>query len=138
MRRAVEGAARRSVHSGGIVNASPMPGQRLAVVDFDESGQYEGETRRFTADVAEANVITSMTDYDYSRHRPVLDIDLPVTLIESSTPGHYHLLIDKPMSWATYSALLEALAAAGVVERGYAEASITRGHTAVRLPWVKK
>lgn len=71
-------------------------------------------------------------------HRPVLDIDFPAKLVPSSTPGRFHLYLDKPMSWAAYEKLLTALADAGIVERGYVRASIERGATFVRLPWIKK
>jgi len=42
------------------------------------------------------------------------------------------------MSWRKLGALLVALAEAGVIEEGYLKASLERGHTALRLPWVKK
>ena len=34
--------------------------------------------------------------------------------------------------------MLEAMAAAGIVQHGYVNASKKRGFTALRLPWVKK
>jgi hypothetical protein len=68
----------------------------------------------------------------------VLDLDLPAQLIPSSTPGHFHLYLDVELSHSTYMDLLTALAAAGIIERGYADASRERGYTAVRLPWVRK
>lgn len=71
-------------------------------------------------------------------HRPVLDIDFPAKLVPSSTPGRFHLYLDKPMTWAVYAKLLSALADAGVIERGYADACEARGASFVRLPWVKK
>lgn len=71
-------------------------------------------------------------------HILAIDVDLPTTLVESSTPGHYHLYIDHEMPWYTYKNLLAALADAGIIEYGYYEASIERGHSDLRLPWVKK
>lgn len=71
-------------------------------------------------------------------HMPVLDIDWPCELIPSSTPGHFHLLIDKPMSWSTYQNLLNSLAASGVIEGGYARASIAHGGSYIRKPGVHK
>jgi hypothetical protein len=111
-----------------------MPGQMLAAVELD--GAYDSE-RILTTDAATANVITSQiagTDL----HKPVLDLDLPAQLLPSSTPGHFHLLIDKEMTCSVYVKLLVALMDAGLVEPGYVSASIERGHTAVRLPWVRK
>lgn len=71
-------------------------------------------------------------------HKPVLDIDVPVMLIPSSTEGHSHLYIDKSVSWDAYCKLLDALVECGIVERGYVQAAKNRGFTSVRLPWVKK
>ncbi len=42
------------------------------------------------------------------------------------------------MGWDTYVTMLDALAYAGIIEPGYAEASKARGFSAVRLPWVSK
>jgi hypothetical protein len=103
-----------------------------------ESGRYD------TDDVDQAQVITSLVTrdvgrpYDASHHKVVLDIDLPAKLIPSSTEGHFHLYIDKEISWGAYVTLLQALAGAGILEQGYVNASLERGLTAVRLPWVRK
>lgn len=72
-------------------------------------------------------------------HSPVLDIDFPARLVPSTTEGHFHLYLDGlTMRWETYAKLLEALAEAGVIEDGYAGASISRESTYVRLPHVRK
>ncbi len=71
-------------------------------------------------------------------HKVVLDIDFPVKAIPSSTEGHYHLYIDKEMKWADYVKLITTMAEVGLLESGYVRASIARGETAVRLPWIKK
>jgi len=86
---------------------------------------------------AEANLIGSLTDT--GEHMPVLDIDrIPVRVVESTTPGNYHLYIDKPMPWWQYQDLLRALAAAGILETGWVDACIKQGATFVRKPGVKK
>jgi hypothetical protein len=103
-----------------------------------ESGRYD------TDDVDQAQVITSLVARDVGRplnaqhHKVVLDIDLPAKLIPSSTEGHFHLYIDKEIPWDVYVRLLTALASAGIIEQGYLSASLERGLTAVRLPWVRK
>lgn len=116
----------------------PLTGQMYAVADFKD---YETE-RSLTAELSDAtNVITSAINdpfYAGAMHNVVLDLDLPATLLPSSTPGHFHLFIDRPMTWDTYLNLIDAMVAAGLVEPGYRDASVTRGHTAVRLPWIKK
>jgi hypothetical protein len=121
----------------------PMDGQELAIVDFKATDYSNDHT--LTTDLDRANCITSImippTPYGIAGidlHRPVIDIDLPVTVVPSSTPGHFHLYIDKPMDWYTYLNLLDAMAAAGIVEPGYVSSARKRGHTAVRLPWITK
>ena len=127
----------------------PLPNQILqTVVNLDT---YEGMSGRYdTLNVDEAQVMTSMlgmfgnaTDeggkpLKFGTHKVVLDIDLPAQLIPSSTPGHYHLIIDREVTWEHYAAMLITMGAAGILEPGYVGASLARGYTAVRLPWVKK
>lgn len=71
-------------------------------------------------------------------HCPTLDIDLECELHESSTPGHFHLYIDKPMSWSMYSRLLDVLYEADIIQKGYYELSLARGATFLRKPGVVK
>lgn len=124
----------------------PLDGMALARTDF-ESTDYSGNDHQGVTDVEHANLITSMVATgaplnqlggQFVTHKVVLDIDLPVTVLPSSTPGHHHLFIDHEMTWAQYVAVIEALSAAGIVEPGYLAAAQRRGHTAVRLPWVRK
>lgn len=108
----------------------------LYKVDFAACG-YEGKSRMATNVLEEANIVSSkVLESDY--HAPVLDIDIPATLVPSSTPGHSHLYLDVECSWERYKELLTALAQCNIIEPGYANASFGRGFTAVRLPWIKK
>lgn len=66
-------------------------------------------------------------------HAPVLDIDYPARLVPSSTPGHFHLYLDKPMPWPRYAFLLWALSVAGIIEPGYARAGLRRRGTFARV-----
>lgn len=94
-----------------------------------------------SASVADAHVVSSLRGGDPTgRHAVVLDIDHPAWLVESSTPGHFHLYIDVPggIPDHNYRTLLNVLAVCGVIEEGYKEASLARGHSDVRLPWIKK
>lgn len=84
----------------------------------------------------DANLISSKLEN--GNHKPVIDLDLPCQLHPSSTEGHFHLYIDKELDWEQYEALLLVLADCGIIEQNYAEASIRRGFSAVRPPWVKK
>lgn len=125
-----------------------------ALDDHADTDYEEGDDGRRMATLDEANCVSSIAidqpgagDYpwddaagrkDGEWHLPALDIDLPCQLRPSSTPGHFHLLIDHPVRWCDYVDLLHALAACGIVEPGYVSASIERGATFLRLPGVKK
>lgn len=119
--------------------------------NLTERGPEGVELLDFDVDLNEANVVTSIAgdwqdgrlsatpdDYRKRYHFPVLDIDVPARYVPSSTPGHGHLYIDKLLNWRQYEELLRVLGKVGIIEEGYAGASIARGHTAVRLPWVGK
>jgi hypothetical protein len=128
-----------------IVN--PFPGQMLAKVDFAKAPNADGykELPELGTPLDEANLVTSLIagdkgDRGLQRHHVLLDVDLPVKLLPSSTEGHYHLFIElpEPLGTEEYGALLDILSDCGVIEPGYASASAARGYTAVRLPHVKK
>lgn len=97
------------------------------------------------AEPSEANLITSRawdmeenSTWPGAMHRPLLDIDMPVWVRETS-PGKFHLAIDKPMSRSAYNTLLQALADAGIIERGFADSGMgSELGTTLRVPWVKK
>ena len=98
---------------------------------------------RVPAPKEQANLIGSLVEGDQwgptddgAMHLPALDIDHMCHLRESETPGHFHLLIDKPMTWAQYKKLLDVMAEVGIVEKGYVRASKERGLTFLaRRPW---
>lgn len=114
----------------------PMGGQQLrhAVLD-DYDNLHGGEP---VSDLAAANVFTSEMTDGSGMHKLVLDIDFPVKVIPSSTEGHFHLVIDKPVTKEGLFRILWALADEGIVEEGYASSSEARGYTALRVPWVRK
>lgn len=107
---------------------------KLSAPDGEYSADEEGRT---VVDPSEANVVGSLAAD--GMHYPVLDLDgIALEVRDSGTPGHTHLLIDHPIPWDDYAQLLRALAKAGLLEPGYVEASIDRGHTAIRLPGCRK
>lgn len=108
----------------------------IPLAEAEEDEDYEAEHVR-TEDIQDAEIVLSL-DKETGLHRPVLDIDFPLHTVPSSTPGHFHLYLDKPLSWPKYRRLLNALAEAGIIEQGYANVSRARCYTSVRLPWVKK
>jgi len=87
----------------------------------------------------ESHVASSESRWS-GRHNVLLDIDCPAWLVPSSSEGHSHLYVDLGIGalWADYEAFLLAAVKIGLIEDGYAKASIRRGHTALRLPWVEK
>jgi len=106
--------------------------------DDDSDVTFSQEEREKAPDIVNANVSTSLRTDAEGMHAVLLDLDVPAALIPSSTPGHSHLYIDVKVDQSTYYCLLDALADAGVIQRGYANSSKHRGGTALRLPWVKK
>lgn len=78
----------------------------------------------------QANLVSSFTTT--GKHLPVIDIDLPIRVVPSKTGGHFHLYIEKELEWSTYLGLLEALAAAGIVEWNYVYAAQRANMTFVR------
>lgn len=86
----------------------------------------------------DATLIGSLTKAGSKWHFPVIDIDHPCKLVESSTRGHFHLYVDKEVTWERYKMILLSLVDAGIVERGYYEASVQHGQTFVRKPGLTK
>lgn len=114
---------------------------RLACYKVSHWGTSSSEPStvdREPAPLDQADVASSLRPD--GRHALVIDIDHNAWLVRSSTPGHYHLYVDVKdgIKSEDYFNLLAALAEAGVIEPGYAGASMARGRTYVRLPWIKK
>lgn len=85
-------------------------------------------------DVAELVCSDSRDERDQGMHMPVIDLDLPCSLVPSGTPGHFHLYIDKPCNFEEYMAILKAMAEAGIVQWGFHDRTRERGFGSVRHP----
>lgn len=85
---------------------------------------------------SEANIVGSVTAD--GTHLPIFDLDFPCRLVESSTPGHFHLFADKPISAEALFDVLDAMAKAGLIESFYAKASRIRGFASARYNCKKK
>jgi hypothetical protein len=85
----------------------------------------------------DATLVSSVSMFP-GLHAPVLDLDYEAHLEPSSTPGHYHLYLDRLVEHDKYMNLIRALADCGLIEWGFADASIKRGATFVRMPGVRK
>lgn len=90
-------------------------------------------------DEIDAHLVTSyVTTVDGVRyHAPAIDVDLPVSIRESS-PGKFHLFIDTLIPEGDYMDLLQNMAKARIVEPGYAAASKARHQSPIRLPDIPK
>lgn len=82
------------------------------------------------------NVVTSLLDN--GKHALVLDLDFPAAVVPSSTPGHFHLYLDKELDWWDVTYLLGALQVVRILGEGYVKHSLDRGAAVVRMPWVNK
>lgn len=67
---------------------------------------------------------------------PVLDMDFPCHLYPSETEGHFHLFLDKGLTWKEYRDLLEVLANTGLLEKSFVKQGILHMDTYVATkPW---
>lgn len=91
--------------------------------------------------VEEANLISSyLAEYNgLEYHLPVLDLDVEHHYIESSTFGHGHLIINKPLTKEKYDRLLNLLLELGIIEQGILDKQWNQsGKTFIRMPGIKK
>lgn len=120
----------------------PFGTQKLyKVTKWGGTSSYNGnpDEREEVTSLDEANVITSEQKHYPGWHTPMFDVDIPMTVVPSSTPGHQHVYFPTLSApWDSYVRLLEAMAECGIIEPGYAEVSKVRGNTSLRLPWVVK
>lgn len=127
---------------GDYLERHPFPGLKLYKVFFRKKGEpYDGnpdheEVEPFN--LADANCLSSEIVGMPAHHKVVLDLDGPCRLIPSTTEGHFHLIIDKTLTWHQYESLLWSLANVGIIEEGYYQAAKSREATFIRLPWIKK
>lgn len=115
----------------------------LATSDaLENRDEYEMDPPVEAWSYADANLVSSLVCHGSRNfeaiHKPVLDIDFPAHLEPSSTPGHFHLYLQKDIPWSKYVLLLSALGAAGILEPGYVAACIAQEQSYVRRPGVKK
>lgn len=116
--------------------ASNAPRRVFRMVKFTTTyGEAKGTPKTSWKD---ATAITSEV-VGSDLHAPVFDFDYPCELVESTTPGHYHLYLNgPPITKEAYMEVLSVMAKHGLVQTGYANAAKDRGFATLRLPWVKK
>lgn len=71
-------------------------------------------------------------------HAPVIDIDFHARLEPSSTPGHFHLYLDRPVTWRAYKRILRSMVKAGLVDKEWYRLAKFRRMTVVRGPGSRK
>ncbi|KKR09437.1 MAG: hypothetical protein UT43_C0009G0009 [Parcubacteria group bacterium GW2011_GWC1_39_29] len=64
----------------------------------------------------------------------ILEVEFPIQLIPSTTPRHYHLYLDRKISWEQYMLVLKSAYETGIINRGFYEMSIKNGQSMVLLP----
>lgn len=117
-------------------------GEEDMLSDSAATGSIDKDEKRIEVEDLEAATLVGSKmlpwpwgeDDDETLHMPVIDIDFEASLVPSRTSGHFHLYLNRSMSWERYVVLLQALAQAGIIEWGYYHASIMRGQTFVRWP----
>ncbi len=109
--------------------------------DIDQKpkpGEYPTELGVITSE-EEANLVSSKLTYEHMNlHAPALDVDHKVECYESSTPGHYHILIDVPMRWWKYKMLMWWMYKCGILEKGYYKASAKKKASYLRKKGILK
>jgi hypothetical protein len=86
---------------------------------------------------ADANVVSSHV-LGSAKHAPIIDLDYAHQYRPSTTPGHGHLYLNRPISRWRLWVLLWGLYVGGVIEKGNFWWSLRRGGTFVRRVGVKK
>lgn len=120
-------------------------GLQKAFVDFlINADSKEGPTdERVVRDNTEWEDSTAMSSLitrgpDKGKHILMLDLDIRHAYVPSTTPGHGHLIIYKPMTQETMLRLLDRLGELDIIEPGFASSARHRGAAWLRLPWIKK
>lgn len=94
-----------------------------------------------TKDLNDADIVASETrslGRRKGKHLVMFDVDIPMSVVPSTTPGHNHVFFDTYVTRGQLFHLLDVMADCGIVEQGYVSASKARGFTALRLPWIRK
>jgi hypothetical protein len=126
---------------GKVVARILSPGRQLAYSESMELNGQDSKTTFSVDDVQPAvqatdrvNLISSLVRSNPDIHYPGIDIDSSVFLVESQTPGHHHLYIDKALTYDEYERLLRTLLDVGLVEQGFYDSFILRKATYLRIP----
>jgi hypothetical protein len=103
----------------------------------DKGSAFRTDTKRVSDDET-PNLVSSRSKEDPDVHYPVIDCDYPIAVVESRTPGHYHLFIEKALNKDQYEILLLALLECGLIGRGNFEQFNQSGATYARYSTYEK
>lgn len=109
--------------------------------EYDSSEDHHERTTAVPeqdANTISSRIVDAAGTWAIPMHAPVLDIDFPIFAIPSSTPGHFHLYIERLLDWDQYEKVLRVLGEVGIIEEGYARACIERSASYVRKPTCTK
>lgn len=104
--------------------------------NLDQNGGYSGVygENKLTPvpepDINKANLVGSLLTN--GNHGPCIDLDYPCRLFPSRTPGHFHLYLEKEVTWERYEPILKAMADAGLIEQGFYKSAALRQQTYLR------
>lgn len=102
--------------------------------------------REFLRASLEAGLIERKTfedefSYFAMRTEPIdhheIRFDVPVIVLPSTSPGHFHIYIEKEMAWPVYLRLLQAMMKIGFLEFGFVAAAERREMTMLVKPGMK-
>lgn len=100
------------------------------------SGEFLGsfdELLNAGKELSEGVTFTSPKSMENPWPIPLVDAT-EIFLAPSSTEGHSHLYMEKPLEWLPYVEMLEVMVACSIVEPGYLGASMARSATNLRRP----
>lgn len=84
-----------------------------------------------------SDVDESMYPYAVDRHFLILDLDMPVELIKSSS-GNNHLIVGHSLEQKAMLEILQVLAKHGIVQKKWVESAEKLGYASLRLPGIDK
>lgn len=135
--RNMQWAKRVQKETQGTIDLAPAAEQWKPIRSSYDDSAHDGMDRKEWEEKRPSlefkpNLYISKTED--GTHKPAIDLDVDCKLVPSRTPGHWHLYIDKEMSWESYKSLLRVMANVGIIEKGYYEASVKEGCSALRIP----
>ena len=136
-KKIVKKATTRSVAKATAEN---IP-KNIPTATFKEDRPYGGIKKKNVTEAdkeqgIEPNLFGSKVNNNI--HLPMFDIDYSAELIPSSTKGHFHLYLNRPITWYRYKKVLRAMWKAGLIEKGVYLGALHYKEVYLRKPGVKK